>query len=176
VTGAAQALWRAVHAAPFVRTQLRFAVATLGAETASVMLLDEAGEHLVFAASAGANAERYTGAGDPAAAMRIRLAGGTGLNAIAATFGRPVVKNGDDPRHNSSIDRAVGTRTHSLYACPLSGGGRIVGTLSAINAHGGGPFTPEDMQAMDGAAEALNLWLDRAVRALADAPQDLRAS
>lgn len=171
-----EALWRTVSGAPFVRTQLQFVVAALGAETASVMLLDDAGEHLAFAASAGANAERYAGGGDPAAAMRIPLAGGTGLNAIAVTFGRPVVKNGDDPRHNSSVDRAVGTRTQSLYACPLSGGGRIVGTLSAINAHGGGAFAPEDMQAMDGAAEALNLWLDRAMRALADAPQDLRAS
>ena len=86
-----------------------------------------------------------------------------------------------DPRHNPTIDRAVGTYTRSLYTIPVANEERTLGTLSTINVHvkdSGGPadrFSAADMAALQTAAEALSFWITKEWGRLSGDTQSLLA-
>lgn len=176
-------LWEVCRRSDFVRRQLLFALEAVEGETASVMLLDEEGANLVFCVSVGENAFRYMGEGEYDAALRVPVSGTIGINPLVVLYGKPISMVEGDSRHNPEVDAIVGTKTSSLYSIPLAAGERVVGTFSAINAHGGklsekgSPgFGSEEMEAMNAASEAVRLWLTQEMEVLEGEPDDLRTS
>ena len=161
-------LWRICCESDFIRRQLDFALSYVEAETASVMILDDAGENLVFCFSVGENSDKYTGGGDYQKAVRGPMSATKGINPLVVLYGKPICMEESDPRHNPDIDQLVGTKTHSLYAIPLAVTDRVVGTLSAINAHyksARGPteksFSRQDLEAMNAAAREVHRFISR---------------
>ena len=160
------ALWELCHQSDFIRWQLTFALSLIEGETASVMLLDEAGENLVFCSSIGENVDKYLGQGKYEDAMRVPMNSEKGINPLVVLFGKPICMEDGDPRHYPNIDQVAGTKTRSLYALPLAAKDRVVGTFSAINAHYKTPdlsrrfhFDNRDLEAMRAASHAVHLWL-----------------
>lgn len=159
-------LWYACHNNAYLRWQLSFARGWLGAENAALFLADEAGENLVFAASVGRHAERYTGAGRLEDALRVEISAGFGLSSLAFLYGKPMCMEKPDPRHNPKVDEAVGTKTRSLYCVPMVVAEETVGTLGVINVHeedesARDRFTPEDFEVMQSVAEAISYRLEK---------------
>lgn len=173
-------LWSACQQSEFIRWQLRFVLESVEAENCAVLLLDDAGEHLVFACSVGLHAEKYTGNGDYDSALRVPISGGIGLNAIAVLYGKPICMNEDDPRHNPAIDEHVGTKTRNLYAVPLAAREQTLGTFGTINAHiaagGDKGFEPQDIAACHAATQAVSLWIEQQWEALLRDPQVLQTA
>ena len=160
------ALWELCHQSDFIQWQLTFTLSFIEGETASVMLLDEAGENLVFCSSIGENVDKYLGQGKYEDAMRVPMNSEKGINPLVVLFGKPICMEEGDPRHYPNIDQAAGTKTRSLYALPLAAKDRVVGTFSAINAHYKAPdlsrrfhFNDRDLKAMHAASHAVHLWL-----------------
>lgn len=179
MSGRMERLWRTCRQSDLIRWQLSFALRFVEGETASVMLLDDSGANLVFCLSVGENAARYMGHGEYEEALRVPVAGTIGVNPLVVLYGKPICMGEGDPRHNPGVDTAVGTKTRNLYAIPLASAGEVVGTFSAINAHGGSGgkgFAGTDMEAMNAAAEAVRMWLGRAMEEMAHEPDDLRTS
>lgn len=160
-----QPLWMALHESAYVRWQLKLLATFVEAAGASVMLLDDEAEELVFAAAVGLNAKRLTGEGDYGQALRIPLSADLGINSIAAFYGRMICLEKMDSRHNKSVDERLDQRTESICAMPLVLETGVMGTLSVINAHAQGApdvrnrFRREDQEAAQQVAQALSHWL-----------------
>jgi hypothetical protein len=177
----AERLWMACHHSVYVKQQLGFARAAVQAENTALLLLDDAGENLVFCASVGEHSERYTGGGGYEAALRVSMSEGIGMNPLAVLYSKPMSMEQPDARHNPAIDRAIGTKTRSLYTVPLAGPQITLGTFSTINVHEGASaeltdkFQPGDIEALQAVGEALNLWISREWEKLVGNTQALRS-
>jgi signal transduction histidine kinase len=53
-----------------------------------------------------------------------------------------------EPRHYKVVGQRIGLETHSLLAVPLQIKERRIGVLEAINKHGGGQFSREDVETL----------------------------
>jgi len=119
------------------------AAAVLGAESGSVLLLDERRGELVFRTVT-----------DPVAAASLlgtRMPSDRGIAGQVLRTGRAV--NVVDARDNRNFfggpDALTGERTRSLVAAPLVAGGRTFGVVEAINRAGGEPFTAGDLRLLE---------------------------
>jgi len=103
----------------------------------SLILCDEAGGDLWFAAGSGVGADFVLGQ---------RLEMGQGIAGWVAQHGEPaLVLNVDhDPRWFSKFDAQSNFSTHSILCVPLKSKGRIIGALEAINKQMG-LFDQEDL-------------------------------
>ena len=108
-------------------------------EAASLMLLDEGGTELRFAASNGRQLDKL-------ATLRVPIGGSIAGSILLA--GKPMVIENvqQDPRHFPGVDRQLGFQTHSLLGVPLVLRERAVGVLEALNKRGETSFTEEDGQ------------------------------
>lgn len=174
VPGVMQRLWLAVNASHAVKSHLDNARHALEAENASVLLLDDEGENLVFAAVAGAHADKYLGGSEFEHALRVPMLGGRGLTPLAVLYGKPISMSEQDPRHNPELDELVGTKTHNLYVIPLAAAGNTLGAFGCINAHGGATadsgtvFSAADVQNCSATAQAISAWFGEECRATLD--------
>ncbi len=109
----------------------------LGVEATALLLCDEAGDELWFAATSGQGASEV---------LNQRLAMGQGIAGWVAQHAEAalVPDVSQDPRWFSGMDAQSGFGTRSILAVPLQSKGRTVGVIEVMNKHNG-PFDQEDV-------------------------------
>jgi GAF domain-containing protein len=147
-----------------LRSIVDVARAIFGARAASVFLLDERADELVFEAVSGEGEESLVGR---------RFPSSTGIAGWVLTTRQPLVLDdvAADPRFGREAARSTGYVPRSIMAVPLLSGERSLGVLEVLDRPAGERFTVEqsDLLAMFAtqAAAALDLLLrSRAARAL----------
>jgi len=107
-------------------------------EAASVALVEEETNEVVFCAASGAAAEEIIG---------VRLQLGQGIAGWIAQTGKPLlifsVRN--DPRFYSGVDESTGFRTRTMLAAPIKLGDETIGVIEAINSPPGRP-APDELE------------------------------
>jgi signal transduction histidine kinase len=108
-------------------------------EAASILLLNESGTELRFAASNGREIGKL-------ASLRVPLSGSLAGSILQA--GQPMVIDDvqHDPRHFAGVDKQLDFQSRSLLGVPLILRERPIGVLEALNKHDNVPFTDEDGQ------------------------------
>jgi adenylate cyclase len=133
---------------PTIRQIVKEAVAQVGAQDGSLLLLDDAGERLRFA-MAGDDVERVL------AGKSVPVGGS--ITGLAVAFGQPMIVNNvqQDQRHYAEIDRITGMVTRSMMAVPLSSPAGDFGALTAVNARVEEGFTRADLERFEQAARRI---------------------
>jgi GAF domain-containing protein len=154
------------------------AAGVINAASASLFLIDEATQELVFEVALGQKAQ---------AVKQFRVPLGHGIAGLVAVSGQPIaVSNADqDVRQASDIAQAVGYKPKSILCVPLFFEDRITGVLELLDKQGAANFSPNDMYILglfaNQAAVAIELSsttknLDRLLARLLEAQSDPVAS
>ncbi len=111
----------------------------IGAEAASILLMDDELGQLYFAAATGVKKEEV---------KRVYLKKGEGIAGWVADRGETLLipDAARDKRFSQKADRASGFVTKSILAVPLKTEGKLIGVAEAINKKGGGEFNAVDAQ------------------------------
>jgi len=106
-------------------TIMRLASRVVGAERASLYLLDEKNQELYFDVALGL----------PEDVQKMRFKLGEGVAGTCAKEGRSTIINdvASDPRHSKKADAKSGFVTRSLLTCPMIIKGKAIGVVQAIN-------------------------------------------
>jgi len=117
-------------------TIMRLASRVVGAERASLYLLDEKAQELYFDVALGL----------PEDVQKMRFKLGEGVAGTCAKEGRSTIINdvASDPRHSKKADAKSGFTTRSLLTCPMIIKGRAIGVVQAINKIDEGEFSEAD--------------------------------
>lgn len=147
----------------------------LSAEEASLLLLDETTNELVFRYAAGPAGHSLLGR---------RLPAGEGVAGFVASSGEPSIVNDTsaDGRFYGDLDGASGFKTRSIVAVPLRGIDGVRGVIEVLNRRDNAPFTEQDRVLLDALADQAVIALENAQkfaskeRALARRAQELDRS
>ncbi|MBI5631717.1 MAG: GAF domain-containing protein [Elusimicrobia bacterium] len=136
-----------------LETVLVLAARVVGAESASVLLLDEQTQELYFHVALGLG-ERTSG-------LRLKL--GQGVAGHVAKMREPSIINDvhADPRWSSAVDSSTGFHTRSILAAPMILKGKIIGVVEAINKREG-TFTAEDLKTFEAFASQASIAIENA--------------
>ena len=106
-------------------TIMRLASRVVGAERASLYLLDEKTQELYFDVALGL----------PEEVQRMRFKLGEGIAGTCAKEGRSIIiaDAANDPRHSKKADSKSGFVTRSLLTCPMIIKGKVIGVVQAVN-------------------------------------------
>jgi signal transduction histidine kinase/putative methionine-R-sulfoxide reductase with GAF domain len=106
-------------------TIMRLASRVVGAERASLYLLDEKTQELYFDVALGL----------PEDVQKMRFKLGEGIAGTCAKEGRSIIINdaANDPRHSKKADNKSGFITRSLLTCPMIIKGKAIGVVQAVN-------------------------------------------
>ena len=134
-------------------TVLELASRVVDAETASLLILDEATQELYF--------DVALGLGDDLSKVRLKL--GQGIAGTTAQARKPEVINDvrADPRWSPKMDEQTGFVTRSILAVPILLKGRLIGVVEAINKRGG-PFGEGDVEAFEAFASQAGVAIENA--------------
>lgn len=134
---------------------MQLAANVIDAGAASLMLIDEARQELVFEVSHGSRSKMLR-------QQRIPL--DEGIAGWVARHGHPVIANNarTDPRFSHRVDVRTGFLTQSIAAVPLKIKGRIIGVLEVLNKYAGGGFDHEDIQLMNSIAAQAAIAIENA--------------
>lgn len=138
---ASRALSAALDLPTLLTKVMETAARVTGAETGSLLLIDEKTGELVFDTALGRAGEMV---------RSVRLKPGEGLAGWVAQQGLPLVVNNvqSDPRWTQRIDEWSLFATQQVAAVPVVYQGRLLGVLEAINKAGAG-FTTTDRRALE---------------------------
>ncbi len=149
---ASKALNSTLDLGEVMRIILEMTTAQTGAERASLFLVDHERQELWTLVAQGMEQKE------------IRLSAGRGIAGFVAESGQ-LVNLADayaDARFDRSFDQSSGFRTKSLLALPVKDrNGKIVGVLQLLN-NEGGPFTQDDIGALEDIAVHAALALENA--------------
>jgi signal transduction histidine kinase len=108
-------------------------------EAASILLLDEGGAELRFAATSGRDRDKL---------MSLRVPVESSLAGTILRSGEPMVFDDvrQDPRHFDGVDKQIAFESRSMLGVPLLVRERPVGVLEALNKLDGQSFSEEDGQ------------------------------
>ena len=136
-----------------LKTVLELAAEIVGAETGSLLLLDEAAQELYF--------DVALGLGERAAGVRLKL--GQGIAGQVAKSRRAEIINEvrKDPRWSPKMDEQTGFVTRSILAAPIMVKGRLLGVVEAINKREGG-FDAADQSAFEAFASQAAVAIENA--------------
>lgn len=150
---AARLLSSKLERSELLTTVLELASRVVDAETASLLLLDEATQELYF--------DVALGLGDDLCQMRLPL--GQGIAGAVARTRKPEIINDvrADPRWSPRMDERTGFVTRSILAVPILFKGRLLGVVEAINRRGG-PFAAGDVETLDAFASQAGVAIDNA--------------
>jgi signal transduction histidine kinase len=134
---------------------MQLAADVIDAGAASLMLIDEEHEELVFEVSHGSRSKMLR-------QQRIPL--DEGIAGWVARNGYPVIVNDarTDPRFSHRVDVRTGFLTQSIAAVPLKIKGRIIGVLEVLNKYSGAGFNQEDVRLMSSIAAQAAIALENA--------------
>ena len=106
-------------------TIMRLASRVVGAERASLYLLDEKKQELYFDVALGL----------PEEVQKMRFKLGEGIAGTCAKEGRSIIITdaANDPRHSKKADSKSGFVTRSLLTCPMIIKGKVIGVVQAVN-------------------------------------------
>jgi phosphoserine phosphatase RsbU/P len=143
----------------------------LGAETSSLMLLDEEANELTFEVATGETGEEL---------KNLRVPADHGIAGWVLRHDQPAVVDdvASDPRFYEQIDHASGFTTRSLLAVPLKSRERTIGVVEVINKQSEGRFSRRDEEVAVALAAQAALAIENArlYRKLADAVVESRMS
>jgi GAF domain-containing protein len=113
----------------------------IGARAASLFLIDDASQELVFEVALGPKASSVSG-------LRVPL--GEGIAGLVALSGQPmaVSEAEHDARVAEEIGAQIGYVPTSILCVPLFNGERVIGVVELLDKEGDVPFTPSDMQTL----------------------------
>jgi GAF domain-containing protein len=111
---------------PLLRSLCQVACDRLSARAASVALLDEQAEELVFVAAAGEGADAVSGA-------RFKATTGVAGAVLASDTAITVDDLEHDPRFAHDIAVASGYDPDAIAVAPIRNGERVVGVLSVLD-------------------------------------------
>lgn len=136
-----------------LRTVIELSARVVGAESASLLLLDEKTNELYF--------DVALGLGEKASSMRLPL--GQGIAGAVAAGRQPEIINDvrRDRRWSPKMDEQSGFTTRSILALPMEHQGRLFGVVEAINKKDGG-FTQQDVRALAAFASQAAIAIDNA--------------
>jgi GAF domain-containing protein len=134
---------------------LASALAVVGAGDGSLLLLDDQTGDLVFAVVHGQARAQLTG---------FHIPPGKGIAGWVAAHREPALVRDVhlDPRFFAAVDETFGFHTQSLACVPLEEGGRVLGTLEAINKGSDREFTSQDVDLLQLVALLASIALARA--------------
>ncbi len=132
------------------------AAGVFGAAAASICLIDETTDELVYQSAWGAGAREIVG---------VRLPPGTGIVGTVVNTGVPnaVPDCRNDPRFAARIAAGTGYVPYTQLVVPLMRGGRPIGALAILDRRDGSPYRDDDL-------EPAGLFADLAVKALDVSP------
>jgi signal transduction histidine kinase len=124
-------------------------------EAASLMLLNETGTELRFAASNGREMDKL-------ATLRVPIGGSLAGSILLS--GQPMMIDDvqHDPRHFTGVDKQLDFQSRSLLGVPLMLRERPIGVLEALNKHDNLAFTEEDGQLLMTLAAQAAVAIDNA--------------
>lgn len=133
-----------------LRLGLERITARLGAEAASLFLVDDETGDLVCRAKVG-----------PVDVVGLRLAAGTGIVGRTIDLGVPqmVRDTRRDPDFAGAIDDATGFETRSILCAPMAVRGQKLGAIELFNKKGAGCFTQTDTRLLQAMAASAALAL-----------------
>jgi phosphoserine phosphatase RsbU/P len=110
----------------------------VGAETSSLLLVDEDTGELIVSVATGDPGQRV---------LRVRIPSGQGIAGHVVESGEPLVVENprEDPRFYSAIDEQTGFETRNLLAVPLRTAERVIGAIEVINKRSGA-FDDQDVR------------------------------
>lgn len=113
----------------------------IGANAASLFLIDREKEELVFEVALGDKAEEV---------KKFRVPLGHGVAGLVALTGQPmaVSDTSTDDRDAADIAEAVGYVPKNILCVPLFYGDQVTGVLELLDKAGAATFSPEDMEAL----------------------------
>jgi hypothetical protein len=118
---------------------VRTAAGVFDAAAASVALLDEVSDELVYEAAWGAGAHEIVG---------LRLSAGVGVAGVVIATGdaQAVPDCRRDDRFAAEVARGTGYVPHTMLAVPLRSAGVTVGVLSILDRRDGNSYEPPDIR------------------------------
>ncbi|MGZ4818898.1 MAG: GAF domain-containing protein [Terriglobales bacterium] len=133
-----------VIAAPVAYSQLlemivRTASQVIDARAASLCLVDENAQELVFEVVQGEKSEEL---------RKIRVPMGHGIAGLVAATGQAMATSDvrSDPRHAADVAHRVGYMPQSILAVPLFYADRVIGVLELLDKNGEGSFGAADIE------------------------------
>jgi GAF domain-containing protein len=133
-----------VIAAPVAHSQLlemivRTASQVIDARAASLCLLDESSQELVFEVVQGEKSEEL---------RKIRVPVGHGIAGLVAATGQAMATSDvrSDPRHAADVAHRIGYMPESILAVPLFYADRVIGVLELLDKNGQQSFGAADME------------------------------
>ncbi len=135
-------------------TVMQETTAVLKVEAASVMLLDDQGDELVFETVVGPQAEKIE---------NLRLPLGQGIAGWVAREGQPLLVPDvrEDPRFYPGIDQATGFVTKSVLGIPLEVKGKVIGVIETVNKTEG-DFSQADVALLSSMAQSAAIAIENA--------------
>lgn len=147
------------------------ATGLLGAETSSLMLLDEATNELTFTVATGESGDTV---------RDLRVPADRGIAGWVLQHDRAAVVDdvASDERFYGQIDQSSGFQTRSMLAMPLKIRDRAIGVVEVINKRGEGGFSARDQDLATALAAQAAVAIDNArlYQQLADAVVESRMS
>ena len=121
---------------------LEISTDTLGAGAGSIMMLDDDGQELSFAAATGENAEKL---------KQIRVPVGEGIAGWVARENKSVLiaDAQNDPRFFRKADQKTDFKTRSVIAVPLKTKDKLIGVLEVLNKKNSEPFNDDDVSMLE---------------------------
>jgi GAF domain-containing protein len=116
------------------------AATVINAQAASLLLVDDAAQELVFEVALGARAE---------VVKNYRVPVGHGIAGFVAASGQPIATSAaSDPRHAREIAESVGFQPNHILCVPLTQTDRVIGVLELLDRVDGEPFSSADMHVL----------------------------
>lgn len=111
------------------------------ANAASLLLVDDETQELVFEVALGQKADSV---------KKFRVPLGHGIAGLVAASGQPMAisRAGEDSRQAADIAQRIGYRPETLLCVPLFYNDRVIGVLELLDKENDQTFTPEDMEAL----------------------------
>ena len=136
------------------RRAVEASVRLVGAERASLLLLEGKGDRLYFEVALGEDAEKLE---------RVRIIPGQGIAGAVARSCQPVVINDvqADPRYWAGVDQQTGFVTRSMICVPLACKGQTLGVLQVMN-KADGAFTDDDLQLISTLGNQIAIGIENA--------------
>src|SRR3954469_14524911 len=118
------------------------AAQVLGAQAASLYLIDRAANELVFEVALGESA---------AQARKFRVPVGQGIAGWVALSGQPVARSdvAQDARFAGGIAERIGYVPRTVLCLPLRSGDDVIGVIELFDKTNGQPFSAGDMQVLE---------------------------